>query len=310
MQLVHVARLYSANWDEAHHVYDGYRIWTQHDYRLNAEVPPLVKLAAALPLLPMHLAVPPNQGKSQPLEAFEDGRLFVFGNGGDRVLLPARLACTAFTMLLALLVYVVAAEMFGSWTGLAALALFVFDTLVVAHGTLVSTDIGSALFLLATMYAFYRYSKAPGVGRLLVAGLALGLAMCAKFTGIFGIPMLLLLAGLEGVLARSGALFFKRLAACAAMVLCGWLVIWAFYGFRYAPAPGGLELSPRLAPYLASMPNKANGAELGLVAKAHLLPEAYIWGLANTKKTEWEYTSYFFGRMYRHGPWQYLRRRF
>jgi hypothetical protein len=49
LQLVHVARVYSANWDEAHHLLDGYYIWTQHDYRLNAEVPPLVKLAAALP---------------------------------------------------------------------------------------------------------------------------------------------------------------------------------------------------------------------------------------------------------------------
>jgi hypothetical protein len=42
IELIHVARVYSANWDEAHHLFDGYNIWTKHDYRLNAEVPPLI----------------------------------------------------------------------------------------------------------------------------------------------------------------------------------------------------------------------------------------------------------------------------
>ncbi len=306
LQLVHVARVYSANWDEAHHLYDGYDIWIKHDYRLNAEVPPLVKLTAALPLLPMDLYMPPNQGKSQALEAFLDGRTFVFSNGGDRVLFPARMACMVFTLLLAWLLYAATREMFGDIAALAALALFVFDPLVVAHGTLVSTDVGSACFIFGSVYVFYRYSKAPTPVRLLIVGLSMGLAMCAKFTGIFVFPMLVLLAGVEALLARSWAVLGRRMSACAAILICAWVVIWAFYGFRYSPAPAGQELSPRLAPYLVSMPSKTNAAELSVVAKLHLLPEAYIWGLANTKKTEWEYTSYFFGKMYRHGPWQYF----
>lgn len=306
LQLVHVAQTSSANWDEAHHLYDGYNVWTKHDYRLNAEVPPLVKLTAALPLLPMHLYTPANQGKSQSLEAFLDGRLFVFRNGGDRVLFPARMFCMLFALLLAALLYVATREMFGDIAALAALALFVFDPNVLAHGTLVSTDIGSACFIFGTIYAFYRYTKAPSPTRLAIVGLAAGLAMCAKFTGIFVLPMLVLLAGADALLARSTAILWRRLVACAVVLVFAWAVIWAFYGFRYAPAPNGLELSPTLTPYVASMPNKANAQELSLVAKFHLLPESYIWGLANTKKTEWEYTSYFFGKMYRHGPWLYF----
>jgi hypothetical protein len=61
-QLLRVARLYSANWDEAHHLYDGYNILTTHDYRVNAEVPPLVKMAAAVPLLPLHPSPPSSPG--------------------------------------------------------------------------------------------------------------------------------------------------------------------------------------------------------------------------------------------------------
>jgi tetratricopeptide (TPR) repeat protein len=305
-ELIHVARVYSANWDEAHHLFDGYNIWTKHDYRLNAEVPPLLKLTAALPLLPLDLHAPADEGKSQALEAFLEGRAFVFGNGGDRVLFPARMVCMLFTLLLAGVLYVATWEMFGDVAALAALALFVFDPNVLAHGTLVSTDIGSALFIFGAVYAFYRYAKAPSPVRLAIAGLVTGLAMCTKFTGIFVFPMLILLAGAEALLARSSAVLGRRLAACAVILVCSCGVIWAFYGFRYAPAPAGLELSPKLAPYLASMPSKANASELALIAKWHLLPEPYIWGLANTKKTEWEFTSYFLGRMYRHGPWQYF----
>ena len=306
LQLVHVARVYSANWDEAHHVYDGYRIWTQGDFRLNAEVPPLVKLTAALPLRAMNLQLPPEQHHSQALDAFEQGRLFVFGNGGDRVLFPARMACMLFTLLTAGLLYAAAREMFGLTAALAALGLFVFDPTVLAHGTLVSTDLGSACLIFACVYAFYRYGEAPSLPRLALAGVLAGLAAGAKFTGIFVFPMLVLLACAESLLARSAAVLLRRLTACAAILVCAWVVIWALYGFRYAAAPGGKQLSPPLAPYVASLPSRSNAAELAVIARLHLLPEPYIWGLANTKKTEWEYTSYFFGRMYRHGPWQYF----
>ncbi len=311
-ELIHVARATSANWDEAHHLYDGYNIWTRHDYRLNAEVPPLVKLAAALPLLPMHLTTPPARGKSQGLEAFLDGRSFVFGlenargNGEDRVLFPARMMCMLFTLGLAWLLYAATREMFGTVSAMAALALFVFDPTVLAHGTLVSTDLGSACFIFAAIYAFYRYTKQPTWGRLGLAGIAAGLAMVAKFTGIFVVPMLVLLALAEAVRLRSATVLRRRLAEVGAICLCAWVIIWAFYGFRDAPAPNGLQLSPTLMPYIASMPGRTSAAELTAVARAHLLPQAFVWGLANTKKTEWEYTSYFFGRMYRHGPWQYF----
>ena len=302
LQLIHVARVYSINWDEGHHLYDGYNIWTRHDYRLNAEVPPLVKLTAALPLLPMHLSVPADRDKS----AFLLGRMFVFENGGDRVLFPARMACMLFTLLLAWLVYAAARDMFGTLAAFLALTFFIFDPNVLAHGTLVSTDLGSACFLFAAVYGFYRYGQAPSWARFGVAALAAGLALVAKFTGIFLIPMLIVLAIADAMAARSWTVLRKRLAACAGVLGCAWVILWAFYGFRYAPAPGGGQFSPQLAPYLQSMPNQSNARELAFVAHLRLLPEPYIWGLVNTKITEWEYTSYFFGRVYRHGPWEYF----
>lgn len=306
LQLVHVACVYSPNWDEAHHLYDGYNILTRHDYRLNAEVPPLVKITAALPILPMKLLRPHPQGESQSKEAFLEGREFVFANGADRVLFPARMACMIFTLVLAWLIYTAGRRIFGTIAGLMALAMFTFDPNVLAHGTLVSTDLGSACCIFAAVYAFYLYAREQRPAVLLLTGVLAGLAMVAKFTGILIAPMLLLLVLAEGAVERSWLVLAQRLSAALCVLLCGWIVIWAFYGFRFAPAPGEAKLSPDLAPYLESMPNPEDGVRLAAAAKYHLLPQAYIWGLANTKKTEMEYVSYFFGRIYRHGPWQYF----
>jgi hypothetical protein len=314
LQLVHVARVTSSSWDEGHHLFDGYNIWTKHDYRMNAEVPPLLKLTAALPLLGKRLIVPVDQGRSQPNEAFLDGRAFLFSNGVEKVLLPARMACMVFALVLALLLYAAGREMFGPLAGLLTLSLVVFDPNLLANGTYVTTDVASACCMFATVYAFYRYTKRDwrwvGWARLLVTGVALGMAMSAKFTGIFLVPILLLLAvgdALRGQSAgRMASLVGRRVGAWLVVLLCGWIVVWGLYGFRYAPAPHGQTLRPPLAEYLQGLPNPADAGKLSLLAKYHVLPEAYLWGLANTKITAFEDTSYLFGHVYPHGNWKYF----
>ncbi|HEY0795731.1 MAG TPA: glycosyltransferase family 39 protein [Acidisarcina sp.] len=306
LQLVHVTRATSSTWDEPHHLLDGYTVWKLYDYRLNPEVPPLVKLTAALPLLGEQLTLPPNQGRSSSKEAFLDGRAFVFGNGADRTLVPARLACMMFTLALGWLIYVAAGEMFGCWAGLFALALYVFDPNFLAHGALVTTDAGSACCIFAAVYAFYRYCRKPSWAALLLTGVAAGLSLAAKFTGIFVFPILCLLAAWEAVLARSSTVLLKRLAALAAAGVCGFLILWAFYGFRYEAAPMGQQMNPTLAGYLDRMYDQADARHLATLARYRVLPEAYIWGLENTKQTEFEDTSYFWGKVYRHGNWEYF----
>lgn len=306
LQLVHVARATSSTWDEPHHLFDGYTIWKLDDYRLNPEVPPFVKLVAAMPLLRMHLDVPANQGRSIPREAFLDGRLFVFGNGGDRVLFPARMACMVFTLMLGLLIYLSAAELFGFAAGLFALALYVLDPNFLANGALVTTDVGSSCCIFAGMYAFYRYCRQPSWLRLAIAGVALGLALVAKFTGIFLAPMLVLGVLLEWWIARNARALWKRVGALAAIGAIAWVVLWSFYGFRYKAAPEGRELNPALTPYLKVMYDQRDAHVLGVLARFHVLPEAYLWGLENTKNVAFEDASYFWGKVYLHGNWEYF----
>jgi len=306
LQLVHAANKTSASWDEAHHLFDGYTIWKFGDYRLNPEVPPFIKLTTALPLLHMQLKVPPNQGRPDQTEAFLDGKAFVWGNGGDRVLFPARMMCAGFALALGLLIYLWAEEMFGFVAGIFALAMFAFDPNVLANGAMVTTDVGAAFCFVAAMYSFYRYCKRPGWVRLGVAGVALGVGLSAKYTGIFLVPMLMLVVVLEGAIARDWRVFWRRAGALVLMGLVAWVVVWSFYGFRYKAAPAGKDLNPPLAKYLTQMHDQRDARVLRAMAKVKVLPEGYLWGLENTKETEWDDPSYFWGKVYRHGNWEYF----
>jgi hypothetical protein len=306
LQLVNVAHKTSSSWDEAHHLFDGYTIWKFHDYRLNPEVPPFIKMTAAVPLLGMDLKVPPNQGRSNQTEAFLDGKAFVWGNGGDRVLFPARMMCAGFALALGLLIYLWAEETFGFVAGIFALAMFCFDPNVLGNGAMVTTDVGAAFCFVAGMYSFYRYCRRPGWGRLGLAGVALGLALSAKYTGIFLVPMLMLVVALEGWMARDWRVLWRRVGALVGMGLVAWVVVWSFYGFRYKAAPAGTDLNPPLAKYLEQMHDQRDAKLLRAMAKVKVLPEGYLWGLENTKETEWDDPSYFWGKVYRHGNWEYF----
>jgi 4-amino-4-deoxy-L-arabinose transferase-like glycosyltransferase len=95
--------------------------------------------------------------------------------------------------------------MFSTTAAFIALGLLVFDPNFLAHGALVTTDVGSALTIFATIYAFYRWRQSPSWPRLLLIGLAAGLALVTKFTGVLVFPMLGILALCELILPMAPA---------------------------------------------------------------------------------------------------------
>src|SRR5262249_5850154 len=161
------------------HIYSGYRSW-HGDFGLNPEHPPLVKFVATLPLRFMQLNVPELQGRPYRLEAVLGGRDFIFHNDADKIVFRAQIAASIFTLLLLLMAFFSAREMFSPSAGFIALGLLIFDPTLLAHGALVTTDAGQACFLLASIYAFYRYVKAPSLSRLVITGGAVGFALASK----------------------------------------------------------------------------------------------------------------------------------
>lgn len=88
---------------------------------------------------------------------------FVYSNDAETILFCTRVAASLLTLLLVLLVFAAAQKMFGLIPAFIALTLLVFEPNILAHGAVVTTDVGFSCSLRATVYAFYRCVKSAGV---------------------------------------------------------------------------------------------------------------------------------------------------
>jgi len=290
---------------------------------MNPEHPPLVKLVATLPLLGQPLRYPPpSQIPFFKAECFLGGHDFVYANAvsADRILFRARIAAAMLTLLAALVTFAFAYEMFGAASGLIALLLFVFEPNLLAHGSLITTDMGMTFLLITAVYAFYRYVKKPSIVRLVLTGLAAGLALGAKFSAPLIFIILAILGicevirnGSESKLEFGGARPRPRLRhalrLAGALFIIGAIsltVLWSLYGFRYAARPHRQTITPPLDAYVSQLHLPRTEKVLTVIAKHHLLPEADLYGLTHVLITPRYMQSYVFGRIYRHGRWFYF----
>jgi len=312
LQLGHVVKRESQTWDEAIHIFAGYEMWRTGDFGLNPEHPPLAKWVDMAPIRNMSLKVPPLQNRYFKTESYTDGRDFVYGNNANVILWRTRMAASLFTLLLALIVFLATKEMFGTGAGFIALTMLTFEPMLLAHGAVVTTDACLSCFMFATMYAFYRYEKVPTVRRLLVVGLAAGFALGAKHTGILIFPMMGLLAVTEVIRPRdaqstSRAKQTGQLAlALAFVVVMSCVILWSFYGFRYAARPLGIALNPTMSDFMQGLKRPMDLWAISLMARWHILPEAYLYGLTDIRMLgDWSST-FIFGKVYPHGVWYYF----
>ena len=302
---------WSQTFDEAAHLYSGYEYWKHGDFGFNPEHPPAAKLVAAAPLLLLALTEPEIQaGTPAKQMEFEGGGQFLFGNGADRLLFRGRMAVAIFTVLLAWLVYLAAGRMFGWGAACIGLLFFVFEPNILANGALVATDMAMACSLFAAVYAFYGYTEKPSIPGLLLCGLAAGLAVAAKHSGLIVVAILGLLAAADVFLPRPGGLsgrwqrLLRHSGALAAVVVMAWGVLWAFYGFRFAARPEGLALTPSMAEYAAFLGPAAG--PLNALTASRLLPEAYIYGLVDVIIASVGRPAFLLGKVYPHGQWFYF----
>jgi 4-amino-4-deoxy-L-arabinose transferase-like glycosyltransferase len=251
VELCLAGRQQSATYDEANHIFAGYRYWMCSDFGSNFETPPLVKLVSAIPLIFQRFRVPvPLCGATHSTisdhnDLVESGA-FLYSNDADSILFQTRLFASLFTVALGALLFESAYVMFGVGPALIALTIFAFEPNVLAHGFLVTTDMGLTCCLYAAVYAFYLYLEKGTKRRLVATGIMAGTALTAKHSGLIVFPLLVTLALAElvgGKMAtsadkpRTSNRFVNMASALVFVSLIAYVTLWAFYGFRFAAQP-------------------------------------------------------------------------
>ena len=135
--------------DEVAHLPAGITYWQTGTFRLYPHNPPLVKLAAALPVVLAHPAMEriyslPSWKQLYPVHASIAHEFAV--ENPDRyfeLFTLARMVIPAFSVLGGLVVFLWSRRLYGPWGGLLSLSLWVFCPNVLAHARLVTTDIGA-----------------------------------------------------------------------------------------------------------------------------------------------------------------------
>ncbi len=67
--------------------------------------------------------------------------------------------------------------------------LYALDPTILAHSSLVTTDVGFAAFAFLFLFVLYKFQQRPTIFRLALCGLTLGAALCSKFSAIFLLPI-------------------------------------------------------------------------------------------------------------------------
>ncbi len=284
----------SATFDEGTHLPAGWTHLALGDHRLNPEQPPLVKLLAAAPLAAVQPVVHLDDRAWLEARQWDFGRRFLYRwNDADRLLFLGRLPVVGLASVLVVAVFFEARRRFGAGAGVAAALAAALSPEVLAHGSLVTTDLAFALFYFLAIALFCRLLEKATLVRLMAAGLATGAAFATKFSAPILAMVLLLLTLIawlrgapltwrvfgrerrsQGLVARLAHGAVLLLAAVAIAVV----VLWASYGFHRALSP---DPAARAAGLTALEAPVASPWLRGLIAagRAGALPEDYARGM-------------------------------
>ena len=235
----------SLTMDELAHLPAGYSYLTQQDMRLNPEHPPLVKDLAALPLLFIENIKFPSEISAWQKDVngqWDFGRYFLYqtGNPAEQMIFWSKIPMILLLILLGFYIFKWAKELFGKKTALLALFFFSFSPTFLAHGRLVTTDLGAALGVVLATYYFIKALKSPGVKNIVIAGLVFGVAELLKFSLILLVPLFGLM-GLVWWLTKSGT-FLQTFKTGLLVFLIGIILIWPVYQYHTWNYPAERQL--------------------------------------------------------------------
>ena len=273
--------------DEAYHIAAGVSYVKYHDFRINPEHPPLVKLWVGIVMHTTGFRLDSlRQFNDKPGErAFAN--LAVFRqNDPDSVQRRARAAMYALNGFLLLALAFALERVFNAGVSLGTLLFLAIDPTVAAHLPVVMTDLPVALLSTTAVVLAARAFRDWIWTDLAACSAFLGLALTAKHSApivAVGIALVGSVVAIAQPLASSSHSRRLRVVKLCAVLGGAMLVLWASYLFRYAESPAGPESFNRpLIDKINDVASPTYHAVLATMATTHVVPRAYLWGFADT----------------------------
>ena len=295
----------------AHHVASGYSYLAAKDFRMNPANPPFIREISALPLLFLNLKAPFNS------ESWERGDSPVFGreffylvnNNADEITFWSRVPIAILSVILGLIVFLWSNRLYGHKGGILSLALYSFSPNIIANAGLATVDLGATLFIFASVFSFWMFSKRQSAVNLVLTGVLFGLALASKYTSVFLAPIFIFFA-----VQNNG--FLKAARIIFAVFVIGAVTLLSSYFFEFKPLiKNAPDLSEKIE-YIKKFVEKTHFEKTGLTKEAAIwaaqnvpIPfSAYLIGLAGVihQNSVGGYHTFLLGKVSDAGFWNYF----
>lgn len=245
----------SAAFDEQYHLTAGYSYLRTGDPRLATTHPPLMGLLGGLALLGKTVTLPLDDPAWAAGDRFLFSDVFLWEANPDpqALLVAARRPIMLVGLLLLTSLFFFARQLIGERASWLVLLLATFDPNLLANARVVTTDLGLGCFLLLALWRLWCWLENRSWINLFLTGLCAGLAMSAKYTGLFFWPSAFLVTCLYPAAQQVKASSRDNLGwrwlglALIGVVACG--VLWIVYDFTFGFVPDLKLPVPLPAPF-------------------------------------------------------------
>ena len=215
----------SLTYDEPVHIAEGLDAWRNGRFQQYNDHPPLARLLCTLPLLN-----PKWQVEVEQLP--QSFRIPSISPDPVSLAWRARLVNAGLGMVLGVLVWFTAANLFSGSAANFALVLFAFSPSLIANFSVVTTDGAATLLIFASAWAIVYWKRRPSWKNTTALGFVLGLLLLSKFSTLlmFAVAVFWMLALVSGGISFRPWKWNWRKAVVAVGI--AFLVLWAGYFFH------------------------------------------------------------------------------
>lgn len=298
--------------DEVAHIPAGWTYWKFQDFRINPEHPPLIKYWCSIPLLFMNLKSM-NSTAWKMSDEWNYGRNFIFNWNCDKpVVFYSKFMNLLLGALCGIILFFFIKELFNEKTAVIALIFYTFCPEIIAHSSLVTTDLGNALFYLLSFYGIHliTHDKTRQGVILLAIGIAGGHITKHSFVMITPIIIIWLIisAAIEIIKIKNSTgkeaqkIIVKYLSIIIGIFIFSYFILWASFGFKYKSIPDDANYFISWERFFIK---GAPGKAIDFLRESKIAPEAYIYGWNDVLK-KGDRPTYIWGTTYPKGVWFYF----